>query len=69
MSAVSLDNESLNDDQIKLQQTYTSRAMAALKQAVSFGYRGAAKLELEPDLAPIRDRQPFQELIAELNAQ
>jgi hypothetical protein len=42
------------------------RAMAWLKQAVAVGYKDAAHMKQDPDLDPLRGREDFQKLIAEL---
>jgi hypothetical protein len=40
--------------------------MAWLKQAVAAGYKDAPKMKTDTDLDPLRGRQDFKKLIAEL---
>ena len=42
------------------------RAMAWLKQAVAAGYKDAAHMAKDPDLAFLRDREEFKKLLTEL---
>jgi hypothetical protein len=42
------------------------RAMGALRRAVAAGYRDLDRLRTDPDLAPLRDRPEFQELLLDL---
>ena len=41
------------------------RALEALRRAAAGGYRDAARLRSEPDLALLREREDFQGLLAE----
>ena len=46
----------------------SDRAMSWLKQAVAAGYNDVAHMAKDDDLDPVRDREDFQKLIAELQA-
>ncbi len=41
--------------------------MALLKKAVDTGYRNAAAFGTEPALSPLRKREDFQKLLADLD--
>jgi tetratricopeptide (TPR) repeat protein len=43
-------------------------AMDWLRQAVAAGFKNAAHIKKDPDLDPLRDREDFKKLIAELEA-
>jgi hypothetical protein len=43
--------------------------VAFLRQAVRQGYRDAASLRKDAALAPLRQREDFRQLLAELDAQ
>ncbi len=45
---------------------YGKRAVELLRQAVAQGWQDRERLEKEPDLAPIRERSDFQELLKKL---
>jgi tetratricopeptide (TPR) repeat protein len=47
-------------------QFYRDAAMKLLREAVSKGYRDAARMKKDTDLDPLRQREDFQKLIAEL---
>jgi hypothetical protein len=47
-------------------KTYADQAMAALKVAVAAGFRDAAHMRKDPDLAAIRSRADFQQLMQSL---
>ncbi len=47
-------------------QEYTDRAMALLGKAVKAGYQDAAHMRKDTDLDPLRKREDFKKLIAEL---
>jgi tetratricopeptide (TPR) repeat protein len=49
-----------------LAQQYADRAMAVLKQAVAKGYKDAGHMKKDSDLDPLRSREDFQKLLAEL---
>jgi tetratricopeptide (TPR) repeat protein/tRNA A-37 threonylcarbamoyl transferase component Bud32 len=50
----------------KLSQDYAERAMTLLRQAVAKGYKDAAQMKKDKDLAPLRSRPDFQILLTEL---
>jgi serine/threonine-protein kinase len=50
----------------ELAKDYAGRALAALRQAVAKGYKDAALLRKDPDLDPLRTREAFRKLLAEL---
>ncbi len=50
----------------ELAESYTDRALARLRQAVERGYQDAARMQQDPHLEPLRERQPFRALLAEL---
>jgi hypothetical protein len=50
----------------KAAQSYADRALALLREAVRCGYRDAAHMQKDPDLDPLRGRDDFQKLLAEL---
>jgi hypothetical protein len=45
---------------------YADQAMDLLRQAVANGYRDVETLKNAPSLAPLRTRQDFQQLLAEM---
>jgi hypothetical protein len=47
-------------------QEHAARAMEMLHQAVRVGYNNAAQLKQDTELAPLRGRDDFQQLIQEL---
>ena len=52
-----------------LAQTYADRAMALLRQAAERGFKDAAHMKQDTDLDPLRTREDFKELIAELQGE
>jgi tetratricopeptide (TPR) repeat protein len=50
-------------------QFYGDEAMKLLGDAVSKGFKDAGRIRAESDLAPLRNRDDFQKLLAELEAQ
>ena len=48
---------------------YTAMAVELLRQAVASGYRDGQRLQTESALAPLRQRDDFQKLLAELKKQ
>ncbi len=55
-------NSALKD----IQENCAARAVEALRQATAAGFKDARRLENEPDLAPLRQRKDFQELVRQL---
>ena len=53
----------LDEDVRQLYQRYAREAVDTLKQAIDQGYKGMALLELDPDLAPLRELESFQQLL------
>jgi serine/threonine protein kinase/tetratricopeptide (TPR) repeat protein len=51
-----------------LAKSYADRAVEALRQAVAKGYKDADHLKKDPDLDPLRERDDFRQLLAELEA-
>jgi hypothetical protein len=49
-------------------QDYSDRAMELLRKAVKAGYNDAAHIKQDTDLDPLRDRDDFKNLLAELEA-
>ena len=49
-------------------QAYADRALELLRQAVKAGYTNADQLAKDPNLGPLRQREDFQKLLAELQA-
>ena len=45
---------------------YADRAMELLQKAVTAGYKDAAHVKKDPDLDPLRDREDFKTLLADL---
>jgi hypothetical protein len=43
--------------------------MEALRQAIEGGYADTARLKRDTDLDPLRDRDDFKQLVAELEAE
>jgi serine/threonine-protein kinase len=50
----------------ELAKEYADRAVAALRQAVADGYKDAAQLRKDPALDPLRGRDDFKKLLADL---
>jgi tetratricopeptide (TPR) repeat protein/tRNA A-37 threonylcarbamoyl transferase component Bud32 len=49
-------------------QFYSDEAMRLVREAVSKGYKDAAHMQRDTDLAPLRPREDFQKLLKELEA-
>ncbi len=47
-------------------QTLAANAVQTLKRAIAAGWNDAGKTSSDPDLAPLRDRDDFRRLLAEL---
>jgi hypothetical protein len=52
----------------ELAKTYADRALEALRQAVANGYKDTANMKKDTALDPLRGRDDFQKLLAELEA-
>jgi tetratricopeptide (TPR) repeat protein len=52
----------------ELARNYSDRALTALRLAIAKGLRDAAKLKAAPELEPLRQRDEFRRLVAELEA-
>src|SRR5262249_26307292 len=50
----------------ELAQSYADRALALLRQAVARGFKDAAHMRQNPTLKPLRAREDFKKLLAEL---
>jgi serine/threonine-protein kinase len=50
----------------RLTEQYSARAVDLLRQGIFKGYRDAAQIRTDPDLDPLRQRDDFQKLLAEL---
>jgi hypothetical protein len=50
------------------QQPYLDQALDALRKAVAAGFDDAAKLKEDPTLDPVRGRDDFRKLLAQLEA-
>jgi serine/threonine protein kinase/tetratricopeptide (TPR) repeat protein len=53
-------------DRNRLKMRYADRAVDFLRQAVAKGFQSVAALNSDPDLAPLRSRPDFQELVQEV---
>jgi hypothetical protein len=51
----------------ELAKSYADQAVGALRQAVAHGYQDAAHMKKDTDLDPLRGRDDFQKLLAELD--
>jgi serine/threonine protein kinase/tetratricopeptide (TPR) repeat protein len=54
------------DRRAELAQGYAGRALELLRLAVARGYKNAARMKQDPDLEPLRTRDEFKALVAEL---
>jgi hypothetical protein len=52
----------------ELAQGYADRAMALLRHAVARGYKDAAHMKNDPDLQPLRGREDFKIMAADVEA-
>jgi hypothetical protein len=52
----------------ELAQSYGDRALQALRQAVAKGYKDPALMKKDTDLDPLRQRDDFKKLLAEVEA-
>jgi hypothetical protein len=59
----------VSDDQRQtLAESYADQAMEHLQEAVHRGFKNVAALKTAAELAPLRDRSDFQQLIKELES-
>jgi tetratricopeptide (TPR) repeat protein len=56
-------------DHARLKSQYSDRAMDFLRQAIAKGYRNPDAIGKDPDVDPLRAREDFRTLLAELKAQ
>jgi tetratricopeptide (TPR) repeat protein len=54
------------DKRKELRNSYGDRAMNALRRAVEFGYKDVVNLQKDKQLDPLRERDDFKKLLAEL---
>ena len=60
-------DEKLNPEKRKaLAKQYADVAMKHLQAAIKMGYKDAAHLKKTPDLDPLRQREDFKKLLAEM---
>jgi hypothetical protein len=52
----------------ELAENYANRALALLRQAIAHGFKDAAHMKKDSDLEPLRLRDDFKKLVAELEA-
>jgi hypothetical protein len=50
----------------ELARVYADKALAALRQAIHFGFKDAAHMEKDQDLDPLRNRHDFKKLLMDL---
>ncbi len=60
------DNKLAPADRTRLKGQYADRAMEFLRRAVAGGYQNAAGFKGDPDLAALRSREDFQQLVQEV---
>jgi hypothetical protein len=51
-----------------MKNAYADRAMELLQAAVQAGYKDAARMRVDPDLDPLREREDFKKLLADLES-
>jgi serine/threonine protein kinase/tetratricopeptide (TPR) repeat protein len=62
------DEKASNEERSKQVQFYGDQAMAMLRDAVAKGYKDAAHMKKDTDLDPLRSREDFKKLVADLEA-
>jgi tetratricopeptide (TPR) repeat protein len=67
-TAVAKDETLSPAEREQLTEKYAARAVALLSQAVQLGYEDVAHMKKDTDLDPLRSRQDFQKLLAELGS-
>jgi serine/threonine protein kinase/tetratricopeptide (TPR) repeat protein len=60
------DSQLASDKRTELAQYYTERALLMLRQAIARGFKDTPSLKKHRDLNPLRGRQEFKKLLAEL---
>jgi serine/threonine protein kinase len=65
---VEKDDKANKEDRTKQVQFYGDQAMAMLRNAVAKGYKDGAHMKKDTDLDPLRSREDFKKLVAELEA-
>ena len=56
-------------DRARLKAKHAERAMELLEKAVAMGYRHPTAMRADPDLEPLRDRDDFRKLLADLETE
>ena len=67
-AAVDRDRKLSSADRARLQARHVARAMDFLGQAIAAGWRSPQLLERDSDMDPLRAREDFRKLLAELEA-
>jgi eukaryotic-like serine/threonine-protein kinase len=67
-TAADRDNKLSPAEQARMKARYADRAMEFLQRAVAEGYRYPQMLKTDPDIEPLRTREDFQKLLADLEA-
>jgi hypothetical protein len=65
---VAQDEQLPESKRTELVTTYGDRALAALRQAVEKGAKEVAQIKKDPSLDPLRQREDFHRLLAEVEA-
>jgi tetratricopeptide (TPR) repeat protein len=68
IAIVEKDEKASEEERAKQVQFYGDQAMAMLRDAVAKGYKDAAHMKKDTDLDPLRSREDFKKLVAELEA-
>jgi serine/threonine-protein kinase len=64
---VEKDDQATDEQRARQARFYADQAMAMLKDAVAMGYKDAAHMMKDTDLDPLRKREDFQKLLADLD--
>jgi serine/threonine protein kinase/tetratricopeptide (TPR) repeat protein len=67
-AAAERDSKLAPEEKARLNARYANRAMEFLQRAVADGYRYPQMLKTDPDVEPLRTREDFQKLLADLEA-
>jgi hypothetical protein len=65
---VQKDDQAAAEDRDEQVQFYGDEALRMLRDAVGKGYKDAAHMKTDTSLAPLRERDDFKKLLAELGA-